>query len=81
MASPNRRNTTALSVEADKPYIKAMRALAATRGISVGRMVRQALDAQLGVELEPFALFFAADGPNDVQTENTNITSQYTSEI
>ena len=49
---------TAVSIKADREYIKALRAVAAVQGITVGELVRASLDAQLGDELKPYLDFF-----------------------
>lgn len=66
----NNRSTTALSVRGGKPYVQAIRALAEKRGTSIGEMVRQALDAQLGAELERFVIFFTQDGTEIFHSEH-----------
>lgn len=63
------KNTTAVSIKAKKPYVQSLRALAEKRGISIGLMVRQALDAQLGVELEPLVSFFEQVGNKSFHRE------------
>jgi hypothetical protein len=60
---------TAVSLKAQKPYVQALRALADQRDISIGLMVRQALDAQLGSELQPLVSFFEDLGRNSFQEE------------
>lgn len=68
--------TTAVSLNAKKPYVQSLRVLAQKRGISIGLMVRRALDAQLGAELEPLILFFEQVGNKSFQDEgfSSNIT-------
>lgn len=55
---------TAISVScrADKPYIKALKVVAAQNGIAVADLVRNALDAQYGDTLRNHLAFFYADG-------------------
>jgi hypothetical protein len=61
---------TAISFRGDKRYIKALKAVAAAKGINVGELVRSALDATYGDLLKPHIEFFATqsdhkNGHND----------------
>lgn len=54
--------TTAVSLKADEPYMQSVRALAKQRGTTIGELVREAIDAKFGTELEPFVIFFTQNG-------------------
>ncbi len=53
--------STAISVAGDKKYIAAIRALAVRRGDTIAALVRKALDAAYGTELQPILSFFESD--------------------
>jgi hypothetical protein len=51
----------AVSISADRAYIKALKAVAAQKGITVAELVRIATDATFGDQLEPHLRFFAVN--------------------
>lgn len=51
-------NTRSVSLFADQEYHNALSALAHKQGKSLGLLVREALDAQYGSDLEDIVLFF-----------------------
>lgn len=53
---------TAVSLEGDKAYTRALKALAYKKGLTVGQLVRRGLDAQYGSELKPHLDFFVEEG-------------------
>lgn len=52
--------STSVSVIGDREYINLLKALAATKGISLAKLTRDALDNAYGNELETFVAFFDA---------------------
>ncbi len=66
------KSTTAISLTAQKPYVQALRALAEQKEMSIGLMVRKALDAQLGADLAPFVSFFEELGNKSFQVEENS---------
>lgn len=62
---------TSVSVRADRDYTLALKALAYSRGQSVGDLVKDALDAQYGDQLQQHIAFFAAKcGKRENQKES-----------
>lgn len=68
-------NMTTLPFRGDDNYKKALKVVAALRGIDTGDLVREALDRALGEELRPHINRFVANSGNntvqDVSTVNT----------
>ncbi len=60
---------TAVSLRGDDVYRKAIKAVAAARGISAGDLVRIALDQTFGEELENAASFFTDNGTSKLHIE------------
>lgn len=62
--------TTALAVVGDKTYAKAVKAVAARRGLRQADIVRDALDKVYGKEISEQLVFFAENG-----TQTNQLTS------
>lgn len=63
MASTAGMKATTISVYGDRDYVARLGRLAALRGLKIGALVREALDAQLGEQLSKLdrvAVFFDA---------------------
>lgn len=56
------KTTTAVSVRADSDYTLALKTLAGQQNRPVCDLVRDALDAAYGKQIESMRLFFAANG-------------------
>lgn len=69
------RKTLSVSLEADKSYIQALRMLAAKRGVTVGKMVRDAVDSALSEDLKPLGIFFANSGIQINHSADSNTSS------
>lgn len=55
--------TGMIPIKADKHYRDMVRILAVQRGVSIGALVREAMDARFKADLDECArLFFASDG-------------------
>ena len=52
---------TTVSITANRSYIRALSALARNRGVRIGDVVREAVDAQHGDTLQRYIEFFAAE--------------------
>ncbi len=52
--------TTNVSVKGDLNLRKALKAVAAARGITVGELVREAIDSQFGQDIEKHISFFTS---------------------
>lgn len=62
--------TTNVPIQADRPYVKAIKALAYQRGITMAELVRQALDRTYGDQLKShLAFFYAQTGSDSVQMD------------
>lgn len=64
------RKGTTVSIRANGEYVRILRALAGARGIPYGQLVREALDAQLGPEIERMRIFFRENGNLDEQLQS-----------
>lgn len=62
---------TAVSIRADKQYLRALRNLADEKGIRVADLVRSALDEAFSDELKPYLSFFANCGNKNYQTDDS----------
>jgi predicted DNA-binding protein len=62
----------AVSIRADRTYIKALREFAEDSNKTVADIVREALDAHIGDALEPRVVFFAQRERDKVQLEADN---------
>lgn len=49
---------TAVSIRAPRSYVQALKALAASRGLTIGDLVKDATDAAYGEALQPHIDFF-----------------------
>lgn len=67
---------TTISCDADKDYVTAIKLVALRRGVKVGTLVRQALDASHASEIaaaqRAAASFFESDGAYEFQSEHDN---------
>lgn len=62
----------AVSVRANRNYIKALKVIASERGIQIGDLVREALDTTLGETIQSKSLFFdKADYQNSQSVGST----------
>lgn len=70
--------TTNISCEADRRYVETLGMLAKKHRVSMGRLVRQAIDAKYGTELtdieKRMSLFFGEECASEFskETERTN---------
>ncbi len=63
--------STAVSVRANRNYIRALKVLASERGLPIADLVREALDKTLGESIEAKVLFFATiDCQNSQSNDN-----------
>jgi hypothetical protein len=60
--------TRSVSIAADEIYMKALKAVAAANGITVGELVRRSTDNTYGGELEPHLIFFASSEDKNPQS-------------
>lgn len=63
------RETTAISVIADREYVNAINCLARNKGTTVAALVRQALDKAHGDEIQSVISFFAEGAALKQQSE------------
>lgn len=65
--------TTNVSCEGDRQYVETLGMLAKKRRVSIGRLVRAAIDKEYGAELirveKLSSLFFADDGASEFKDE------------
>ncbi len=58
-----------VSIEADRIYTSALKALADRKRVTVAQLVREAVDEKLGEQLKPYIDFFVAQsGDNSLQS-------------
>ncbi len=70
-------STLAVAFRGDRTYIKALKALAYQKGMTMGDLVRQAVDELCGDELKPhLAFFYAQDGHKNVQSGCSKVQSR-----
>lgn len=63
---------TTISLRGDETYKKALAVIAAMRGITMGDLVRETLDASLEGEMRPFLdRFVTNDGQRTIQNSST----------
>lgn len=74
MASSSR--STTVSIEGDRAYVDAFSAVARARGTTMAKLVRQAIDASYGKEINRALLFFASDGNSNVRDEVSITTKE-----
>lgn len=70
--------TISVSIAGDEAYRKALKALAAQRGITVGELVRASTDAKYGDQLETFIRFFSANSEDKNPQSQSNILTKET---
>lgn len=64
------RNTTTVTVDGDKNLIRALKVIAETRGTTVGKLVREAIDQAHKAEIErAISLFFTHSETQMSQSE------------
>lgn len=64
------QQSISVSIEGDRTYVKALKALAYTRGVTIAKLVRSAIDKEYGHDLEPHLDFFVAqDGRKNVHLD------------
>lgn len=68
--------TLTVPIRADDIYRKALRAFADNEGKDMSDIVREALDAKFGVELQPYIEFFVARSDHKNAHSNTKITTK-----
>lgn len=66
---------TNVPIRADRPYTKALKALAYQQDMTVGELVRSAVDKVYGEELKPHLKNFASDGQRTIHSD-TEVTSR-----
>lgn len=62
------QRATAISIRADRTYIKAVNAFAADEGFATADLVREALEKHCGDKLKPYISFFAKSGEKNSQS-------------
>lgn len=62
------------AVIADKNYKDAFNAMARQKGRTMAELVREALDAKYGAEMERYLSFFEPDGASKNQTDTEKTT-------
>ena len=60
---------TNISILADENYLKAVRAVAGTKGMTIGEFTRSAIDSVYGAEVAPYCEKFASSGERNIQLE------------
>lgn len=66
------QKTLSVSLEADRNYVRALGVLAGERGITIGKLTRDAIDKVYGTELKPIVLFFEQSGLSKHHSNDKN---------
>jgi hypothetical protein len=71
-----------VSIDADRDYTNALKALAHVNKTTVARIVRQAVDSEYGDQLKPYLDFFVAQsGDKSLHIGSTETESEPTLEV